>query len=161
FAATTKCPRLWESAPRARSPALHLMWRWRQHGWRKYLVGPATRTIWRGPWMMPPSGASTTRQAFDGLPRTSARILAPLSIHTQPDAPSPMTSQRVAMLLALLLAPFAAAAQPIPSPPLVDVQIDLASLHRYADESDNYHLTWSADDDLYGAYGDGWGFVRT
>ena len=65
------------------------------------------------------------------------------------------------MLVALLLAPFAAAAQPLPSPPLVDVQIDWSSLHRYADESDNYHLTWSADGDLYGAYGDGWGFVRT
>jgi hypothetical protein len=41
------------------------------------------------------------------------------------------------------------------------VQIDMPTLRRFADESDNFHLTWHSDDALYGAYGDGWGFVRT
>ena len=54
-----------------------------------------------------------------------------------------------------------AAAQMLPSAHFADVAIDWSSFHRYADESDNFHLTWSADDRLYGAYGDGWGFVRT
>ena len=40
-----------------------------------------------------------------------------------------------------------------------DVQIDMTTLRRLADESDNFHLTWHSDGDLYGAYGDGWGFV--
>src|SRR5689334_17861160 len=55
----------------------------------------------------------------------------------------------------------AATAQMAPSAQLADVTIDWSTFHRYADESDNFHLTWAADDQLYGAYGDGWGFVRT
>lgn len=55
----------------------------------------------------------------------------------------------------------ATAAELAPSSYIADVQIDIGTLHRYADESDNYHLTWHADGALYGAYGDGWGFVRT
>ena len=54
-----------------------------------------------------------------------------------------------------------AAAEPQQSSYLADVQIDMATLRKYADESDNYHLTWHSDGSLYGAYGDGWGFVRT
>lgn len=54
-----------------------------------------------------------------------------------------------------------AAAQILPSAHFADVTVDWSTFHRYADESDNYHLTWSADDRLYGAYGDGWGFVPT
>ena len=72
---------------------------------------------------------------------------------------------------ACLLAPFltcsnfgpgsALAAEPARSTYIADVTIDGTSLRRLADESDNFHLTWHADDALYGAYGDGWGFVKT
>ena len=55
----------------------------------------------------------------------------------------------------------AAAAPPEPSTYITDVRIEMSSLRRLADESDNFHLTWHADDALYGAYGDGWGFVKT
>ena len=48
-----------------------------------------------------------------------------------------------------------------PSSHIADVQIDMTTLGRVADESDNFHLTWHSDDALYGAYGDGWGLVRT
>jgi len=54
-----------------------------------------------------------------------------------------------------------AAAAPAQSGYLSDVQIDMGTVKKYADESDNYHLTWHSDDKLYGAYGDGWGFVKT
>ena len=55
----------------------------------------------------------------------------------------------------------AAAAPPAPSTYITDVRIDMSTLRRLADESDNFHLTWHADGALYGAYGDGWGFVRS
>jgi hypothetical protein len=66
-------------------------------------------------------------------------------------------------LLSIALGAFApaGAAQPAPDPTVSDVVIDMATLARFADESDNYHLTWHGDDALYGAYGDGWGFART
>lgn len=54
-----------------------------------------------------------------------------------------------------------AAAAPAPSTYLSDVQIDMGTVRKYADESDNYHLTWHGDGNLYGAFGDGWGFVRS
>jgi hypothetical protein len=37
----------------------------------------------------------------------------------------------------------------------------MTTLGRVAEESDNFHLTWHSDDALYGAWGDGWGLVRT
>jgi len=52
-------------------------------------------------------------------------------------------------------------AAPTSSTYLADVRIDMTTVKRYADESDNFHLTWHGDGNLYGAYGDGWGFVRT
>ena len=72
---------------------------------------------------------------------------------------------------ACLLAPFltcsnfgpgsALAAEPARSTYITDVRIEMSTLRRLADESDNFHLTWHSDDALYGAYGDGWGFVRS
>ena len=55
----------------------------------------------------------------------------------------------------------AEAVEPARSSYITDVQIDMTTLRRLADESDNFHLTWHSDNFLYGAYGDGWGFVRT
>jgi hypothetical protein len=54
-----------------------------------------------------------------------------------------------------------AGAEPAQSQYIKDVQIDLKTIRKFADESDNFHLTWHPDGGLYGAYGDGWGFVRT
>jgi hypothetical protein len=42
-----------------------------------------------------------------------------------------------------------------------DVIINMGSLRQFADESDNFALTWHPNGSLYGAYGDGWGFGRT
>ncbi len=53
------------------------------------------------------------------------------------------------------------AAGPAQSSYLSDVVISMGTVKKYADESDNYHLTWHSDGKLYGAFGDGWGFVRT
>jgi hypothetical protein len=53
------------------------------------------------------------------------------------------------------------AAEPRQSTYLSDVVIDMKTVKKFADESDNFHLTWHSDGNLYGAYGDGWGFVRT
>ena len=55
----------------------------------------------------------------------------------------------------------AAAARPAPSTYITDVRMGISTLRRLADESDKFHLTWHADGALYGAYGDGWGFVRS
>jgi hypothetical protein len=55
----------------------------------------------------------------------------------------------------------AVAAMPAQSSYLSDVVISMGTVKKYADESDNFHLTWHSDGNLYGAYGDGWGFVRT
>ena len=55
----------------------------------------------------------------------------------------------------------AVAAAPAQSTYIADVQIDQSTIKKFADESDNYHLTWHSDDGLYGAYGDGWGFQKT
>ena len=52
-------------------------------------------------------------------------------------------------------------AAPEPSTYITGVRIEMSSLRRFADESDNFHLTWHSDGALYGAYGDGWGFVRS
>jgi len=49
---------------------------------------------------------------------------------------------------------------PAQSTYLSDVQINMGTVKKYADESDNFHLTWHQDGNLYGAYGDGWGFQR-
>ena len=76
-------------------------------------------------------------------------------------------SVAAACLLALFLtcSTFGLGSAPAAEPPrstyLTDVTIDMTTLRRLADESDNFHLTWHSDDALYGAYGDGWGFART
>ena len=54
-----------------------------------------------------------------------------------------------------------AAAEPTRSSYIADVQIDQGTIKKFADESDNFHLTWHPNGSLYGAYGDGWGFVPT
>ena len=54
-----------------------------------------------------------------------------------------------------------AAAEPTRSSYIADVQIDQSTIKKFADESDNFHLTWHPNGSLYGAYGDGWGFVPT
>ncbi len=42
---------------------------------------------------------------------------------------------------------------------LSDVWFDMGTLERFADESDNFALTWHTDGALYGAFDDGWGFT--
>ena len=39
----------------------------------------------------------------------------------------------------------AAAAPPAPSTYITDVRIEMSTLRRLADESDNFHLTWHSD----------------
>lgn len=67
----------------------------------------------------------------------------------------------VALVAALSAAGAPVAAAPAQSTYIADVQIDQSTIKKFADESDNYHLTWHSDDGLYGAYGDGWGFQKT
>jgi hypothetical protein len=62
------------------------------------------------------------------------------------------------VMLGAAISPFAAA-EPSQSSYLRDVQIDMSTLTRFADESDNFALTWHTDGGLYGAYGGGWGFT--
>ncbi len=52
-----------------------------------------------------------------------------------------------------------AAAEPTRSSYIADVQIDQSTIKKFADESDNFHLTWHPNGSLYGAYGDGWGLA--
>jgi hypothetical protein len=47
------------------------------------------------------------------------------------------------------------------SPVIKDLVLDWSSHKRYAQGSDNFQLTWSDDDHLYGAWGDGGGFNGT
>ena len=42
------------------------------------------------------------------------------------------------------------AAEPAKSSYLADVRIDMTTLRKFADESDNFHLTWHTDGALYG-----------
>jgi Domain of unknown function (DUF4185) len=72
----------------------------------------------------------------------------------------------VVLYAALLLQPpsMASAARPAQSPPyppspvIASVSWDFEGLTRKAQESDLFPLTWADDDDLYTAWGDGWGF---
>jgi hypothetical protein len=57
--------------------------------------------------------------------------------------------------------PAGAEADQPPSAYIKSIVFDWTTHRRFADESDNFPLTWHGDDALYGAYGDGWGFVRT
>ena len=61
-------------------------------------------------------------------------------------------------LLATLVGTSPALADPPQSTAIKDVVIDMSSLRQFADESDNFALTWHPNGSLYGAYGDGWGF---
>ena len=67
------------------------------------------------------------------------------------------------MLNAVLFEPLVAAASSPPYPPSqVIPQLTWAppqTIRREARGSDNWPLTWGDDDALYGAYGDGQGFV--
>ncbi len=61
-------------------------------------------------------------------------------------------------LLAILVGMSPALADLPQSTAIKDVVIDMDSLRQFADESDNFALTWHPNGSLYGAYGDGWGF---
>ncbi len=61
-------------------------------------------------------------------------------------------------LLATLVAWSPALADLPQSTAIKDVVIDMGTLRQFADESDNFALTWHPNGSLYGAYGDGWGF---
>lgn len=64
----------------------------------------------------------------------------------------------LAVLLGVAASPVAAA-EPRQSSYLDDVRIDMTTVRKFADESDNFALSWHTDGALYGAYGDGWGFT--
>ena len=47
----------------------------------------------------------------------------------------------------------------LPSPVIKDIVLDWSTHKRGAQGSDNFQLTWADDNNLYGAWGDGGGFV--
>jgi hypothetical protein len=63
------------------------------------------------------------------------------------------------LLWAWLAAPFALAEPPYPpSPVIANVSWDFSTHRRAAAGSDNWPITWAADDHQYTSWGDGWGF---
>lgn len=67
---------------------------------------------------------------------------------------------KLLLVLIFLFASLSAFAEkPYPDSPVVkDIVFDWSTHKRFAQGSDNFQLTWSDDDHLYGAWGDGGGF---
>ncbi len=66
----------------------------------------------------------------------------------------------IAVLLVCSPAPLSAAEPPYPQSPVITKLIwaPASTIKRAAGGSDNWPITWADDDNLYTAYGDGWGF---
>lgn len=70
-----------------------------------------------------------------------------------------MTQAHVAYWIWMMLASASASGAPYPqSAVIVDMQFDFSRFERRAQESDNWAVTWAADDNQYTTWGDGYGF---
>lgn len=69
-----------------------------------------------------------------------------------------MIQTQLAYWIWMMLASTAAAAPYPQSAVIADLQFDFSRFERRALESDNWALTWAADDNQYTAWGDGYGF---